>query len=288
MKILIVAKQSKYEYEKEKFSLTDAEIRAKYRGEHANLDAILSSHEKQLETRKTAAAVFKNADLLLMCQLREEIIGYDAVISLGGDNSFTYTSHFVGSIPLIGMNSDPARSVGALCKWTANDAGKLQEQLTKGDYKITEWARLSADIDGKKLSLATSEYFFGEKLRRDMSRHVVVYHGKEYEQKSSGIVIATGAGSTGWYDSSNRYYFANGNSFAKTEKKAAFVITEPYNFKAKADDLFVGELLPDEELVLHSLNDGCGYATADCWEEYEFSRGKKATVTISKQPLRTI
>ncbi|MBI4440635.1 hypothetical protein HY639_00560 [Candidatus Woesearchaeota archaeon] len=284
-KIIIVTKNSKYEYEQQKFGLSHDELLAKYNGEHANLQAILSSHERQLVSRERLKELFPQATLMSMHDLTTPIKCYDLVISFGGDNSFTYTSHFVGNAQLMGVNADPGRSVGALCPWT--DLEMIADHLEHGAYSTEQWPRLQATIGNIALASATSEYFFGERLRKDMSRYVLVYRGREYEQKSSGIIIATGAGSTGWYDSAGRYFYPNGNQFAKTTQKAAFIIAEPYRYRRKPMP-FAGDVLPGEELIIHSLHDAEGYASSDSWEEYAFSRGKTAVIRLSHHPLQVI
>ncbi len=288
MKILIVTKQSKYEYEREKFNLSHDEIVKKYSEENANLNAILESHKSQLSSREALKRFFPDADFISMGALKSNIKGYDIVISFGGDNSFSYVSHFTGRIPIIGVNSDPLRSSGALCSWTSRDLEGFSEKIKKNEYKTEKWTRLIAEIDGKEITPATSEYFFGEKNRKDMTRHVLVYRGNKYEQKNSGIIISTGAGSTGWYDSANKYIYPNGNKFSATEKKAVFIISEPYLYAPKMNDVFAGEILPGETLEIYSLNDGQGCATSDSWQEFDFQRGKKAIIKISNMPLTVI
>lgn len=288
MKLLIVTKQSKLEYESVKFSLSQAEIIRKYKLEHANIDAIVTSHNYQLESRRKIRSLFPQGEMKSMCDLKEPITGYDLVMSFGGDNSFTYTSHFVTDCPIIGINSDPLRSTGALCQWSAKNLEEAASALIEEKYTVEEWTRLTGTINNEKIMFATSEYFFGERGRKEMTRHVLVYHGKEYDQKCSGIIIATGAGSTGWYHSANMHVFPQGNIFSKTEKKAAFIITEPYRYARREDDVFAGELFPGEEIVLHSLSDSEGYASSDSWEEYPFTRGKTARIGIDPLPLRVV
>ena len=288
MKILIVTKQSKLEYESVKFGLSQEEIIRKYKFEHANLDAIVTSHTCQVESRRKLISLFSTAEMQSMCSLTSPIKGYDLVISFGGDNSFTYTSHFVNNCPIIGINSDPLRSTGALCEWSAKDLEKTASDIINERYEVKEWTRLAATINTEKIMNATSEYFFGERGRKEMTRHVMVYRGKEYDQKCSGIIIATGAGSTGWYHSANMHVFPEGNIFSKTEQKAAFIITEPYRYARREDDVFAGDLLPGEEIILHSLSDSEGYASSDSWEEYSFTRGKTAKIAISSEPLRVV
>lgn len=297
MKILVVTKQSKLEWEREKFGLDEKGIRAKYSSEHANLDAILKAHERQLATRKELHTLLPDADFLSMDKLVNPVRNYDAVLSLGGDNSFIYVTHYLDpSIPVIGINSDPGRSLGKLCAWNSSDLARVVRHLQEENYKIEKWPRLQATIDDKSLIPATSEYYFGEDRSKDMSRHVLIHRGKQYEQKSSGIILATGAGSTGWRSSAGRYRHPFGNQFNRTRAQGRFIVREPFQpntFRFYLDQLtgeqrYTGKLEPGEEIILHSLNDGKGYATADSWEEYAFPRGSTAVVKISDQPLRVI
>jgi hypothetical protein len=289
-KVLIVTKESKYEYERAKFNLSHDEILRKYSGEKANVEAILKSHDAQVASRQELRKLLPDSPVISLSSpdLRNIVNRYDTVIAFGGDNSFSYVSHFLDSIPIMGINSDPSRSVGALCAWDARRLDETIRSLQEGKFEIEEWTRLTAQLNGTTLSPATSEYFFGEDRRKDMSRHLMVYRGTEIETKGSGVIVSTGAGSTGWYDSAIRFLHPNGKNFLKTEEKAAFVVTEPYRFRADPRHVYEGEILPDEEIVLHSLNDGSGYATSDCWEEYDFFRGKRAAVKISEEPLRVI
>ncbi|MBI4450883.1 NAD(+)/NADH kinase [Candidatus Woesearchaeota archaeon] len=288
MNVLIVSKISKLEYEQHKFGLSKEDLMRKYSAEHANLPAILEGHESLVKARAELQALLPDAKLALMTDITAPITGYDLVILLGGDNSFTYVSHYVGDTPIMAINSDPHRSLGALCSWSSKDLNNAAAALKSGNYRIEEWTRLQATVDGKPLTLATSEYFFGERGRKDMTRHILIHRGNKQEQKCSGVVISTGAGSTGWYDSASRYLFTSGNQLAKTEKKAVWVVAEPHRASHKPEHVLHGELLPGEQLILHSLNDAHGLASADSWEEYDFPRGKTAIITLSDKPLRVV
>lgn len=288
MRILIVAKQSKYEWEQQKFDLSHDELVKKYSKERANLDAILSSHEKQLQVRECITKVVPNSFMCLMDQAPNFLDDadapakerYDLIIVLGGDNSFTYVSSWAQDIPILGVNSDPERSVGCLTRFVINDDNDvfdLVEMLDFGEFDIKSWTRLGATIDGELIASATSEYFFGERMRKNMSRHILVYKGVEHEQKCSGIIFATGAGSTGWYRSVTR-----GESWSAEERKARFTITEPYNAP-----MMHGEIEDGEEVILYSLNDSEGCVSVDSWVEEPFIRGSEARVHLS-EPLNIV
>jgi len=293
MKTLIVTKHSKYEYEIEKFKLTHDELVAKYSKEHANLDAIINSHDAQITARKKLQELMPSATLMRMHDLKEQITDYDMIISFGGDNSFTYISHYVGNIPLAGINADPARSLGALCGWSSQNLEQTIKNITDGTHAIQTWPLLSATVDDKIITPALSEYLFAEEKAKDMSRQVIVYRGKEYEQKGGGILAATGAGSTGWYSSVRHYLAQSIPPYKKTENSGVFIVREPFFSNNKSVEeqqqvLLNATLLPDEELHIYSLHDSHGIVTSDCWEDFDFNRGSKAVVKIGEKVLHTI
>ena len=110
-----------------------------------------------------------------------------------------------------------------------------------------------------------------------MSQYILVYKGVEHEQKCSGIIFATGAGSTGWYRSVTR-----DKPWSVEERKACFTITEPYNAP-----IMHGEIGEDEEVILYSLNDSEGYVSVDSWEEWAFTRGSEARIYLG-DPLNIV
>ena len=286
MKILIVAKQSKYEWEKQKFNLSHDELVKKYSKERANLPAILESHEKQLHVREQFKNVMPDSTMCFMDQTsyylnKDE---FDLVIVLGGDNSFTYVSHWLTDTPVLGVNSDPERSVGCLTRWSINDDSDIfdmVEMLDFNEYDIQDWTRLAATIDGKLITSASNEYFFGERIANKMSRHVLVHNGKEYEQKCSGILITTGSGSSGWYNSISGSMAA----FDPTFQLGAFIVREPY--APVKDGCYHGEISLGDELTLYSLNDDEGHVSVDSWEEFAFTRGSEARICLGN-PLRVV
>lgn len=288
MNILLVVKQSKYEWEKEKFSLSHDKIVKKYSKERANINAILSSYERQLEVRNMVKSIIPYDDMCFMADAPKYLSNgdYDLVMVLGGDNSFTFVSHSVKDTPILGVNSDPGRSVGCLTRWAINsieDVSNLVTLLTLGKFDIQKWTRIEATIDGNPIVQASNEYYFGERMANKMSRHVLVYKGIEYEQKSSGIIIASGAGSTGWYNSAWGGFAA----FDPTEDRVEFIVREMYSSVPSHEDVYHGHFFTDEEIVLYSLNDDEGMVSVDSWEEFPFTRGSEARIRIG-QPLNVV
>lgn len=287
MNILVITKHSKLEWEEKSLGLTRDELLKKYSSEKANLSAIVKSHEKQIEVRNTFSAVFPNASFTMLEDANKQVLDvYDLIIVLGGDNSLTKVSHYIHSTPILAINSDPERSVGCLTRYaisSTQDVYDLAELIDFSEFTIEQWPRLEAVVDGKIITPATSEYFLGERLRKNMSRHVLVYRGKEGEQKCSGLIVATGAGSTGWYNSSMKSM----TKWKPTDKLARFVATELYKRDYEGGTITSGPIVDGEELKIYSLNDADGHVSIDSWEECPFPRGSEARIYLGK-PLNVV
>lgn len=121
--------------------------------------------------------------------------------------------------------------------------------------------------------------FFGERQRNKMSRHIIKYGGKSYEQKCSGMIISTGVGSTGWLHSAQDKL----GTWSPTEKYFGFAATEIY----KSTNLDFGFANKGEELIISSLNDDHGIVSIDSWQEMDFNMGSEAKVFI-EEPLKVL
>lgn len=145
---------------------------------------------------------------------KEKIEKADMVISMGGDGTFLKTANHIHSpdMPLIGINTDPGRSVGCLCSTSLRkpeiDAPKIVHRLLDTqDYKVLNRARISMFVNGKekKNYLALNEVFLGENERGQLAAYSFdVDKTVKGRVKSSGIIVSTGTGSSGWLSSAKR------------------------------------------------------------------------------------
>lgn len=284
MKILIIAKHSKFEWEMQQLGLSKSELLKKLSREHANVDRILKAYEKQSLALNLMKYTFKGkADFIMMNELNRRIENYDIIISLGGDNSFTNISHYVENIPIMGINSDPERSVGYLTNWKINgieDVENVFNSIFDKKFLVEQWGRIQAKVNGQLITPATSEYFVGEKNRTQMSRHIINYDNKEYEQKCSGLIIATAAGTTGWFKSAGSPFTVKANC----ANEVSFIATELYGSNPSPKQ---GTICGTEKLIINSLNDDHGIISVDSWEEYDFIRGSTIEISLAN-PLNVV
>ncbi|HZE97413.1 MAG TPA: NAD(+)/NADH kinase [Planctomycetota bacterium] len=173
---------------------------------------------------------------------------YDLVISLGGDGTFFAAARYLKDTPILGINSDPANSLGL---WTCADSSGFREPLERalaGTLKAVRIHRLSIAINGRPVrELAFNDVLIAHKNPAAMTRYHLSVGTAVEQQKSSGVWISTAAGSTAGIRS------AGGRRMPISSKRLQYLVREPYTWPQRRYGLSRG-FVP--KLGLQSLTVG--------------------------------
>lgn len=295
--ILVVVKRSRVERDIAKRGGSEEQVVEHYNALGESGLAILASHLCQKEAAAMSRRELSDEQVIRIEELeeRQKLGRYKLIISLGGDDFFKVVSHGVheGQL-LLGVNSDPNSSRGALLPVSVDQLSGALEAITRGMYRVEPWTRLRLKIDGKDCGPATNEIVLGKRDFRLMSRHQLEYRGEKVVQRSSGILISTGVGSTGWFSTAGLYLGTEDRSFSKAAPYARFELREPLVSFEQRDGVrravlpkFVeGTINAGEVLRVTSLNDEEGIASRDdSFDEIKFPRGSVAEISLDPKPL---
>jgi nicotinamide-nucleotide adenylyltransferase len=149
---------------------------------------------------------------------------YGVVITLGGDGTFLHAAKMATTQRMIGVNTNPDKSVGLLTNFNIDTVNQVLNELAEGNFKIDLWQRLSVKINHKKLSyLALNEVFVGVPEIYKSSMLEVKIETKRALFSGNGLIVATFKGSTGFYKSAvgknitkDRFGYANLLPFLKS------------------------------------------------------------------------
>lgn len=213
---------------------------------------------------------------------KESLEGVDLVITLGGDGTFIEAANLIEDSFILGINSSPSSSEGALTSIDINEVHCLKEILA-GKFNLRLRQRAEVKLNGERLNgYATNEVYIGAKSQFHSSRYVIRYKELEEEQRSSGVIISTGTGSAAWHKS------AGGTEFSSEERKLSFIVREPYPGKrVYIPHVLRGDILEGEKLVIESKRD-FGGIIAIGFKTYEFNKGRVVEVRLSKKPLKVL
>ncbi|RYI98793.1 MAG: hypothetical protein EON47_18590 [Acetobacteraceae bacterium] len=145
-----------------------------------------------------------------------------------------------------------------------------------------------AELDDGQVLLALNEIFIGHASHQS-ARYSLAYAGREEMQSSSGLIVASGTGATGWALSIAR---ATGVTVdvAPEEPAAMFLVREPWPSQATGTGLTGGRLARgDILLVVSRMNEG-GVVFADGMEgdRLDFAWGRTLRVTVGDRQLRFV
>jgi NAD kinase len=215
--------------------------------------------------------------------------GHEVVVALGQDGMVANTAKYVGEEPVVGVNPEPSRFDGILLPFRAEGARGAVERVLAGDAPVRRVALAEAAMhDGQRL-LAFNDFYLG--MRTHVSSRYVIRLGDRVEfQSSSGLIVSTGAGSTGWISSvfnmaAGVTGFAGGKPgravrLAWDDPRLLFAVREPFASRHSKAGLVAGYVEPGQALVVESRMPSGALIFSDGVEAdfLEFPAG--ATVTI--------
>lgn len=171
----------------------------------------------------------------------------DLIITVGGDGTALAASHFAGDIPLFGINSAPQTSTGFFCPAKPETFRKYLKGIFAGKRKPAVLPRLEVRINRAKLPYpALNDMLFACRLQGETARYRIGIGKKWEEQKSSGVWVATGAGSTA------AIYSAGGKKDLPFSKKIQYLVREPFHYPKNNYRLLRGFLGPGRQISLVS------------------------------------
>ena len=141
------------------------------------------------------------------------------VLSLGGDGTFLKTASMIKNrqLPILGVNTDPQRSVGCLCNRKVyfasqdDDIKKMMRYLEMENFEFFYRQRLLFEMDSEITGKKHEQYSLNEIFvaEENVSTTSIYRLGVDNEYlgkfKSSGLIVSTGTGSTGWLYSAKRF-----------------------------------------------------------------------------------
>lgn len=216
--------------------------------------------------------------------IKKRITDADALIVVGGDGTLLRAAHFIQEKPVLHISSSRKVHEAFFARTTGTEAFQRLRQLKQGKYKTIKLMRLEAWLNGKKLPYkALNEVFAGGSRAYHTVRYDLSANGRREEQKSSGVIISTPAGSNAWGKS------AGGKALPLTAKKVSYVVREPYFGRLTRPKLLVGSVNVDGKITVKSKIWQGGIVVIDSYKkEFAFNKGSVLIVRASRQPLNLV
>lgn len=219
----------------------------------------------------------------------------DLVVTVGPDGLVVNTAKYLNGQLIVAVNPDPAHIEGVLLPFSARAVARPLASSLYGEPATRRVTLAEVALnDGQRL-LAFNDLFIGVKSHVS-ARYQIEVGGKSENQSSSGIIVSTGAGSTGWlksvYTGAARVIEALGGAvnpppeagrFPWDAEELIYTVREPWPSKATGASLVYGVITKDQPLIVRSLMADNGVIFSDGVEaDYlAFNAGIIATIQVS-------
>ena len=208
---------------------------------------------------------------------------FDFVITVGGDGTFLEAARGITRQFILGVNSDTSWSVGRFCSADADSFENILQKVLNGRWPVKHFQRLKLKFDNSAAEMnVLNDVLICHSNPAAMSRYAIKIGGREEEQRSSGVWVATAPGSTGAIKS------AGGKTLDPVSFKYQYKPRELYNLKSKPCVLKGSVLNLNQSLRVVSLMQQGKIYVDGSHVFVSFNFGRKVLITKSPHPLHVV
>jgi NAD kinase len=219
----------------------------------------------------------------------------DTAVALGQDGLVANVLKYLDGQLLLGVNPDPARWEGVLLPFRVADLDGLMPEVFGEKRPVRAVTMAEAKLNTGQVLRGVNDLFIGPRSHTS-ARYTIRTGDRSESHSSSGIIVSTGLGSTGWF----RSILAGATGIAsalsarplKIDEKQAFAwdaeylyfsVREPWPSKTSSADITFGKVTPRTPLVLVSQMPEDGVIFSDGIESdfLQFNSGTEATIHLA-------
>lgn len=221
------------------------------------------------------------------------------IVTVGQDGLVANTAKYVQQIPIIAVNPDQERFDGVLLPFNTGNFLEAVNKVVNNNFTSKQTSFAEAKLnDGQRL-LAFNDLFIGA-TSHVSARYQITFNNKTEDHSSSGIIVSTQAGSTGWLSSIFNMSFGihkfveKDNSKKKYAKlkdnQLMFAVREPFASKRTQVETTTGIITGQSKLIIQSFMPNNGLIFSDGIETdfLKFNSGAIATIGIAKEKANLV
>jgi NAD kinase len=222
----------------------------------------------------------------------------DIIVVIGQDGLVANTLKYLLGQPTIAINPDPRRFDGILLPFSVQDTELVVGDVIRGKQTNKTVMMASATLNDGQSMVAVNDFFIGQRSHTSARYQISLDEQSEY-QSSSGIIVSTGLGSTGWLKSvlTGTLGIARANKWAQSDTitpqgfnwdkpQLVYSVREPFPSQQTGTEMLYGTINSNTPLHLASAMPENGVIFSDGMIDdfIEFNTGATVDITLSKTP----
>jgi hypothetical protein len=215
----------------------------------------------------------------------------DVVVAVGQDGLVANVAKYLDGQPVVGVDPEPGRNAGVLVRHRAGRAlPQVLRAVVAGAAAVENRTMVAAALDDGQVLTGLNEIYLGHP-RHQSARYVITMpDGRTERQSSSGVLIGTGTGATGWCASVAHDRRAPGMPVpGPTEAALGWFVREAWPSPSTGVDLTGGRLEVGQSLELVSEGEQL-VVFADGLEDdrIRLDFGQRVGITVSPDRLNLV
>lgn len=214
----------------------------------------------------------------------------DVVLVVGQDGLVANVSKYLTGQRVVGFNSDPSRNPGVLVPHHPGYAEDLLHSLER--RTVQDRTMVQATLDDGQSLVALNEVFVGHRSHQS-ARYHINYRAVDERHSSSGLIVATGTGCTGWASSIYNQTYAHRADAPKLcspeRDELVFFVREPWPSPGTGTSIQCGTLADTTLLVVSEMEEG-GVVFGDGIEvdHIVFNYGRRVEIRSADRKLHLV
>jgi NAD kinase len=200
-RVVVVYRRSELEELTERYSnRRQVEFFLRTRGR--SIDTIASNDASETEARREVGVAVP-ADWRRIDVEREDLPRFlfapeDIVAVVGRDGLVANVAKYVDDQPVIGFNPVPASNAGVLTQFDPRSAASVLVSTLRRHVRTSPRTMVAATLDDGQVIAALNDVYIGDRGHQSARYSLRTPDGFEESQSSSGVIVGTGTGATGW------------------------------------------------------------------------------------------
>jgi NAD kinase len=180
----------------------------------------------------------------------------DLIVVVGQDGLVANVAKYLDGQPVIGVNPEPAVNPGVLVPVDASDFLATLAATAAGQAELESRTMVVASSDDGQQLLALNEVFVGHPSHQSARYRLTTSAGHAERQSSSGLIVSSGTGATGWCRSISLERGSTIPLPQPWDHRLAWFVREAWPSPATGIDQTEGLLAQDEVLTITAESDG--------------------------------
>ena len=220
------------------------------------------------------------------------------IVVIGQDGLVANIAKYSKGIPIVAVNPDKKRYDGVLLPFDTTNFITGVESVMANEFQSKTMRFAEAKLNDGQRILAFNDLFIGASSHIS-ARYKITFNKNTEEQSSSGLIVSTPAGSTGWLSSIFNMAYGVAGIFEKDLKpkrpklkdnELLFAVREPFLSIRTQTGITAGVIKDQHVLTIESFMPANGVIFSDGIETdfLKFNSGSIATIGLAPETAKIV